>query len=175
MAISPTDPCDGALHTDTTPMIDCVFLMIVFFVCCDFVQLEGKLPAWLPRDHGGSSKVEPVTMLLVEVHCDARGTERPDPQRSGRTSLDGHRVHWIVGPQRVDSMEALQRELARVAADPAWWVPDWPHPHRRRLVHCLVQAYPGTVYDDAVRTADACLAAGFPKVEWGGGLGPRPR
>lgn len=175
MAISPTDPVDVALRTDTTPMIDCVFLMIVFFVCCDFQQLEGRLPAWLPRDVGGSSKIEPEPMIDVQIHCDAFGTERSDPLRRGRHSLEGHRVHWVVGARTVTTWEALQRELARLAQDPGMTVRDRENPTRRRLVSCLVEPYPGTVHDDAVRTADACRAAGFRHVDWGGGLGPRPR
>ena len=35
---------------DMTPMIDAVFLLIIFFLCIDFKTLEAKLPAYLPKD-----------------------------------------------------------------------------------------------------------------------------
>jgi hypothetical protein len=175
MAITPTDTSDGALRADATPMIDCVFLMIVFFVCGNFVQYEGKLKSWLPRASCGSSKVEPEPQLCVEVHCDSFGTERDDPQRRGRKQLDGHRVHWRIGPKPVTTMDAMQEELARLAADPQWTVRDWRQPGNHRLATCVVQGFPGTVLDDAVRAADACRAAGFTEVLFGGGIGPRPR
>ena len=49
------------VKADMTPMIDCVFLMIIFFICIDFKVLESKLPAYLPKDKGSQSfKVDPV-------------------------------------------------------------------------------------------------------------------
>jgi hypothetical protein len=38
---------------DMTPMIDCVFLLLIFFMCATkFRMPEGALTSWLPRDHG---------------------------------------------------------------------------------------------------------------------------
>ena len=41
---------------DMTPMIDVVFLMIIFFICIDFKVLESKLPAYLPKDTKGDAR-----------------------------------------------------------------------------------------------------------------------
>ena len=46
---------------DMTPMIDVVFLLIIFFLCIDFKILEAKLPAYLPKDKGS----QPEEELLV--------------------------------------------------------------------------------------------------------------
>jgi hypothetical protein len=62
-------------RSDTTPMIDVVFLMIVFFVCIDFRVLEAKLPAFLPKDQGaGSQVVVPQEQLIVRVTVTEPGT-----------------------------------------------------------------------------------------------------
>jgi hypothetical protein len=37
---------------------------------------------------------------------------------------------------------------------------------------CVIEAYPGTYYDDVAKTADACNEAGFAEINFGGGLGP---
>jgi len=173
MAHSP-DTDGDEVRGDMTPMIDCVFLMIVFFVCLDFRSLEAKLPSYLPRDVGsGPTLLEPREQLSVRVVCDDYGAATPDPRRRGRSTLVGHRVRWEVGPRTVHDLEGLRRELARLAADPAWQVEDPKQPGRRRLADCVVELAPGTVYDDAAHTADACAAAGFTELRWGGGLGAR--
>jgi len=170
------DPDDFDARRDMTPMIDCVFLMIVFFVCLDFRTLEAKLPSFLPRDRGiHPNRVDPEPQLSVRVVCESYGTERPDPARSGRAILDDHRVHWQVGPRTIGSAEELRAELQRLAADPAMQVADEERPGQRRLVDCVIEPGPGAVYDDAARTADVLAAAGFTTIQWGGGAGARPR
>ena len=47
------------VEMDMTPMIDVVFLMIIFFICIDFKVLESKLPAYMPKDKGSSPTVAP--------------------------------------------------------------------------------------------------------------------
>ena len=46
---------------EMTPMIDVVFLLLIFFMCTlRFKTLEGKLAAYLPRDAGVNPwQVEP--------------------------------------------------------------------------------------------------------------------
>ena len=42
---------------DMTPMIDVVFLLIIFFLCIDFRVLEAKLPAPVVIHHDGAGCV----------------------------------------------------------------------------------------------------------------------
>ena len=63
------DESQQAAKADMTPRIDCVFLLIVFFVCLDFRTLESRLPAYLPRDRGGHSRLDPVERISVQIHC----------------------------------------------------------------------------------------------------------
>src|SRR5690606_34075993 len=95
---------------DMTPMIDVVFLMIIFFICIDFKVLESKLQAYLPKDKGSqSTPEEPQEQLSVKVIVDAegepeypkgasKGSLNPNTMRPYRFVLKGHRVRWEVGP-----------------------------------------------------------------------------
>jgi biopolymer transport protein ExbD len=153
-----------------TPMIDVVFLMIVFFVCIDFRVLESKLAAWLPRDRGSSpDRVDPIEQLSVRVHV----AEPGEVVRAGdgeRFVLRGHRVRWEVGPTACADFAACRRELERVASDPQSMLSDRTT-GGRKLMACVVEGEPGTRYDDVARTADLCHAAGFTDIHFGGGRG----
>jgi biopolymer transport protein ExbD len=50
-------------EADMTPIIDCCFNLLIFFVCnIRFKQLEGRLDAFLPKDVG----VETTSSVLTE-------------------------------------------------------------------------------------------------------------
>lgn len=165
-----------------TPMIDVVFLMIVFFVCIDFRVLEAKLPAFLPHDRGsGPSIVKPEEQLALRIHVTAPGTRTsapgvnpdgldPTTGRPARFRLHDHRVAWEIGPRRFDDLEAARLELARIAKDPSLHVVD-PTTGDRQPIALVVEGMRGSRYDDIARAADACRAAGFTRIHFGGGMG----
>jgi biopolymer transport protein ExbD len=169
---------------DMTPMIDTVFLMIIFFVCIDFKVLESKLSAYLPKDSGTKAAIaEPQEMLPVRIYVEspgvpeygsggAAGTVDPATKRPQRFVLKDHRVRWEVGPKPVYSVQELTAELKRIALDPASQVPD-RDTGGRKLLGCVIEALPGTYYDDVAKTADACNEAGFREISFGSGLGGR--
>ena len=169
---------------DMTPMIDCVFLMIIFFICIDFKVLESKLPAYLPKDKGSQTDVvEPQEQLSVKVYVDRPGTPKypegvsPGAVNDGtgrpyRFMLPDHTIRWEVGPKPLHTIADVERELERIAKDPASQVPD-KETGGKKLMSCVVEAYPGTFYDDVSKTADACYAAGFKEINFGGGLGAK--
>lgn len=164
---SPDDEAKG----DMTPMIDVVFLLIVFFICIDFKVLESKLDAFLPTDKGSHPKeVVPEEQLVVRVHVEHAGTKVKDPTRPTRFRLQGHKVRLEVGPNACSSFAAGEQELTRVANDPASMIPD-EGTGGRKLMACVVEGYPGTCYDDVARAADLCRAAGFEDIHFGSGLG----
>ncbi|MBL9076659.1 MAG: biopolymer transporter ExbD [Planctomycetes bacterium] len=166
--------------SDPTPMIDVVFLMIVFFVCLDFRVLEAKLPAYLPKDAGSRhSPAPPQPQLVVRVHVDRPGTAvfrhgfgagtiDPATGRPARYTLTGHTARWEVGPRRFTDPAAARRELERIAADPDSMVPD-PRTGTRQLLRCVVEATPGVRYADVAAATDACHAAGFRDITFAGG------
>lgn len=161
-------------RSDMTAMIDVVFLMIVFFLCIPFRTLEAKVPAFLPRDCGGTGgNIEPVEVLSVRVVCDADGARVSDGRPgSARYRLVDHHVRWVVGPRPVAEVGHLTTELARLAAAPACQVLD-PKTLRKKPMMCVIEPGVGVCYDDVARTADIVRAAGFPEVKFGGGAGPR--
>lgn len=181
------DEAVEAAKADTTPMIDVVFLMIVFFVCLDFRTLEAKLCAYLPRDVGSSSRigpVEPVEQLLVTLVADrvgvpvyaagvVPGSIDPATGRPFRYQLRDHRVRWQIGAQEFVDPKAAQRELARLAADPRCLVRD-ERTGGRKVMECVVAGLQGVRYDDVAKAADAARAAGFSEIHFGGGA-PLPR
>jgi len=161
---------------DMTPMIDVVFLMIIFFLCIEFKVLEAKLSAFLPKDHGGGAEwVEAKEQLSVRVECVAAGERRhAGTGQQGRYRLDGHQVQWSVGPVAVTSVAALHAELARVAELPSSRVYD-PKTGRRELVECVIEPQPGVCYADVAQATDAAYASGFTAITFGGVRGARSR
>ena len=170
---------------DMTPMIDVVFLMIIFFICIDFKVLESKLPAYLPKDKGSNpNKVDPQEQLSIKVYVDKVGTpEYPagvdknsvniNTGRAYRFKLKDHKIRWEVGPKPFGTLAEVEAELVRIAKDPNSQVADDKHPGQKKLMSCVIEAYPGTFYDDVAKTADAAHNAKFEEINFGGGLGAK--
>jgi hypothetical protein len=184
--MSAIDDAQEEVKPDMTPMIDVVFLMIIFFICIDFKVLESKLPAFLPKDKGSQSTVvEPQEQLSVKIHVESKGTEKyPEGVPAGainknsgrpyRFTLENHRVKWEVGPRALTTIEDVKRELERIARDPNSQVPD-PMTGSKKLMSVVIEPYPGTCYEDVAKTTDACRAATFVDINFGGGLGASKR
>jgi biopolymer transport protein ExbD len=182
--MSAIDDVQEEVKPDMTPMIDVVFLMIIFFICIDFKVLESKLPAYLPKDKGSQNTVvEPQEQLSVGIYVEADGTKswpdgasanaiNPNSGRPYRFKLEGHRVKWVVGPKPLYKLEDVKAELTRIAKDPSSQVPD-KDTGGKKLMGCVIEAHPGTYYEDVAKTADACHEAGFQEINFGGGLGAK--
>jgi len=181
--MSALDCAHGESKPDMTPMIDVVFLMIVFFVCIDFQVLESKLAAFLPRDKGGGSPAPPQEQLSVKILVDHAGVpkyERGGPGEVDKTTgrlyrfkLEGHRVRYEVGPSPFDSIAEAKVELTRIARSPLSMVDDVSKPGTKKLLPCVIEAFPGSCYDDVAMVADACKEAGFEEINFCGGLGAK--
>ncbi|MCB9879737.1 MAG: biopolymer transporter ExbD [Planctomycetes bacterium] len=179
--MSALDDAQEEVKADMTPMIDVVFLMIIFFICIEFKVLESKLDAFLPTDKGSQNTVvEPQEQLSIKIHVQSAGTKdygrdgpgiNPNTERPNRFKLTGHLVKWEVGPKPLYSIQEVKKELERIASDPASQVPD-KATGGKKLMSCVIEAYPGTYYKDVAETNDAANAAGFEEVNFGGGLGP---
>ena len=87
--MSALDEAQEEVKPDMTPMIDVVFLMIIFFICIDFKVLESKLAAFLPKDKGSSSDiVPPQENVMVKILVDAKGT--PEYEAGGPGMINGN-------------------------------------------------------------------------------------
>jgi len=171
---------------DMTPMIDCVFLMIIFFICIDFKVLEAKLPAYLPKDKGSQdTKVEPQEQLSIGVYADQAGTPtfplggglnivNSETKRPWRFILQGHTIKWMVGPTLVTNEEDLKSQLDRIYNNRDTWQDDKDHPGQKKPMPVVIEPHPGTFYDDVARTTDVVKAANFSEINFGGGLGAAP-
>jgi biopolymer transport protein ExbD len=183
--MSALDDAQEEVKADMTPMIDVVFLMIIFFVCIDFKVLESKLPAYLPKDKGSSPTVAPPQeQLSVKIYVEAAGQPlypegasagvlNPNTKRPYRFKMQGHKIRWEVGPKPLYNINDVKAELTRIVKDPNSMVPDVAKQGTKKLLPCVVEAYPGTFYDDVAKTADACNEAGFKEINFGGGLGAK--
>ncbi len=170
------DDAQEEAEMDMTPMIDVVFLLIIFFLCIDFKILEAKLPAYLPKDVGSfDDEVEPQEKVRIKIVMDEWGTRRDRPyqhvdKKNKSFYLEGHEVHYTVGPKPVDDLEALKDELERIKPDK--YVTD-PKTGKRELVGVVVEPGTGAVYADVAPCVDVILTAGFNNINFGGGLGSR--
>ena len=180
--MSALDDAQEEAKADMTPMIDVVFLMIIFFICIEFKVLESKLDAFLPTDKGSmNTVVEPEEQLAIKIHVDSKGV--PEWENGGgpglvndttdrpyRFKLKGHKVRYEIGPKPVGTIQEVFQELKRIAEDPISQIPD-KKTGGKKLMSCVIEAYPGTYYEDVAKTNDAANAAGFKEVNFGGGLG----
>jgi len=59
------------VRMEFTPMIDCVFLLLIFFMCTlKFKTLEGKLATYLPTDKGLNThfeQLEPIEKIRIKL------------------------------------------------------------------------------------------------------------
>jgi len=181
---TPLDMAQEEYKMDMTPMIDVVFLLIIFFLCIDFKILEAKLPAYLPKDKGSQSfKVEPQEQLSVLILPTAEGVKsprvanrtgiNPETMRPYPMKITGHKFKWQVGPREITDLDRLKAELTKIANDKSTWQKD-KDTGVLRPMDVVIEPHPGSYYDDVAKTVDAVKAAGFENINFGGGLGAMP-
>ena len=165
---------------DMTPMIDVVFLLIIFFLCIDFKVLEAKLPAYLPKDKGSQTTVvEPQEQLRIRIVCEKFGTKQDRPGQEQRDPADrsyrlvGHVVHYQVGPKKVENLDDLKEELQTIYDDTGREVPDLKNPGQTKKIGVVVEPGTEVVYGDVAPCVDAISMIGFKDINFGGGLGSK--
>ena len=165
------DEVQKEAEMDMTPMIDVVFLLIIFFLCIDFKILEAKLPAYLPKDKGSQDfEVEPQEQLRIKIVCEDRGEEQLRPKRKSYR-LVGHKVHYTVGPKKVETLAELKEELTIIRDDDNRRVPDLKNLGKTKLVGVVIEPGVNVVYGDVAPCVDVIAALDFTDINFGGGLG----
>ncbi|MCH7890992.1 MAG: biopolymer transporter ExbD [Gemmatimonadetes bacterium] len=85
---------------DLTPMIDVVFLLLIFFMCTlKFKTLEGKLAAYLPKDVGvNTSEAEPKEKVEIRLTVKLPGTKMSvrNPRRAACVGIVSNAGGWSV-------------------------------------------------------------------------------
>jgi biopolymer transport protein ExbD len=184
--VKASDRAQEEATVDMTPMIDVVFLLIIFFLCIDFRVLESKLPAYLPKDSGVQhTQTEPIEKLSVQIVCTEWGEEikrranaQPTKDKEGyevkpAIRLEGHQIHWMVNSVKFHDLEKLKDKLVEIAQDPTKMQPDAKNPGKKKRMPVVIEPGVQTTYGDVARTVDAVTKAGFDDIQFGGGLGSR--
>ncbi|MDZ7815066.1 MAG: biopolymer transporter ExbD [Planctomycetota bacterium] len=92
----------GPLKVDLTPLIDCVFLLIVFFIVAGkFKKVESKLNAYLPKDSGiHPSAPQDPDRFFISVLC----------------QYEDNQVSWTVNNKPVKSRSELVERIREISA-----------------------------------------------------------
>jgi len=124
-----------------TPMIDVVFLLMIFFLCtASFQMLEEILPTSL-AGIAGSAVVSPVEVHPELEHVVVRAT-----RESGNT-------HWTVNERPCPSLAEVRQVLAAVA------VID-------RSLPVILDVADDVPLGDMIEVYDLCRLAGFEKIQF---------
>ncbi|MEW6359727.1 MAG: biopolymer transporter ExbD [Planctomycetota bacterium] len=129
---------DERIELQMTSMIDCVFLLLIFFVMTmKFPKVEGRLPAHLPRQgRATSTKKEKTEEIVI-------GLEYPNKQL----------VILVNGANIGERIDALRTKLFLL---------------RRQIPEAKVtiDGAPDVPYDYIVKALNACAKFGFKKVQF---------
>jgi len=153
------------VELEMTPMIDVVFLLLIFFMCTlKFKTLEGKLSAYLPKDVGvNQMDAEPIEKVEILMRVKEAGKKlRPDgttytsddeAQRRRFIYDDTREVEYSVGPRKTRDITELGRRLRKIFKDRVAM--------GQERVPVSIDPRPGTVYSDVVKVLDAAIEADF--------------
>ena len=144
---------------DMTPMIDCTFLLLIFFILTlKFKILEGRLDAALPKDMGTMNtkveEIEKVDILLMVSKPGELVDEVVNGKPNGLKVYVGREVRYEVGTQVFRNVPDLERFLATVADKDETPVTLDP---RKDIVN-----------EDVMKVLDAVIRQKFQKVSFAG-------
>jgi biopolymer transport protein ExbD len=131
------------VEMDLTPMIDVVFLLLIFFiVTMKFKVLEGKLETELPKDVGVNRSEIDELLEKIEINI------FPDKARE-------HGIKILVNGRTMDSLATLRSELRR------WF--DIDEATRTTL-------YPESLinYEQVIKVVDVILGVGLTDITFAG-------
>ena len=89
---------DRMFQVDMTPMIDCIFQLLIFFMCSiHFRELEGKLQSWLPATSGPGIPTTDVIPNEIRVKIQYDQVIR--------------KISYFVADMKVSTIDELVAEL----------------------------------------------------------------
>lgn len=124
-----------------TPMIDVVFLLLIFFICtASFQMVEDLLPTSLAASSGNTTPapvdVEPdLERVLVQATC------------------AGGQTHWIVNERPCDSLADVRRVLEAVYRVDA-------------SLPVILDVRPEVPLGDMINVYDLCRLVGFERIQF---------
>jgi biopolymer transport protein ExbD len=131
---------DNPVGINVVPMVDVIFCLCLFFMCSlKFKQLEGRIEAWLPREHG-NQVLETTPPILDQVRVSLKWDSA-----TGRTVRK-------VGARAADSDLEFEDALHR-------------YPKGQDLSVAVDSGY-DVPWREAVHVLDLCRRNRFEKVEF---------
>ncbi len=144
---------ESTFELDMTPMIDCVFNLLIFFLCnINFKLLEGKIPAYLPKDVGVNATPIDKQLEKIEIQI-TRGNQTID-KKTPWVWTEGQ-ITIRVQSKKMAGLKEFYETISKVhAANP----------------EAKATLYPGkgTLYIDAVKVINECLRARFTDITFAG-------
>ncbi len=93
-----------------TPMIDCIFLLLIFFILLPPKQIEGRLNSHLPRDKGQMQQPKELKQYdKIKIYLHKIPVSNPDPRKIPPVSV---KVNQTV----LGRFEELPEALSRISA-----------------------------------------------------------
>ncbi len=131
------------LDVKMTPMIDVVFLLLIFFVCtASFQTIEEYLPTNLSMAKGSGTPLEPLNPVIEELE-----------PIIVRVIWNDDRVHWRVGEgdyQRLEDVRAALKLLAEIQSQ----------------LPVILDIDDEVPVGDVVQIHDICRLTGFTRVQF---------
>jgi biopolymer transport protein ExbD len=160
---------------DLTPMIDCTFQLLIFFMCTiKFKQLEGKLAAYLPKDKGVNEgqieqPIENIDIVLSVVNEGRKVDPKTGAEWRGKSSerflYQGRSIQYAIGPKKLTTVEDVKDRLVEL------YDKSKPTEDQRPV---LIGPRNGIVNSEVVAVLDAAVQVGFTQITFKGAeAGPK--
>jgi biopolymer transport protein ExbD len=138
---------------EMTPMIDVTFLLLIFFLCTiKFKILEGKIPAYLPKDVGVNTT--PVDKQLEKIEISINRIAQVNT-KDRNWIWNENQIEIRIGPRKVSGLQEFHDIIRRVHQT---------NPEAKATLY----PDPGTLYIDAVKVVNECLRADFDQITFSG-------
>jgi biopolymer transport protein ExbD len=142
---------------DMTPMIDCTFNLLIFFLCnINFKLLEGKIPAYLPKDVGVNATPIDKQLEKIEIHLyrkKASGGDAID-KKTDWTWTD-NQIEIRVQGKKMANLKEFYNTIKKVH-------------EANKEAKATFYPGPGTLYIDSVKVINECLRAKFTDITFAG-------
>lgn len=163
---------------DMTPMIDVVFLLLIFFiVTLKFKTLEGRLDAALPKDVGvNQSEAEEIEKIDLLIRVIKDGQLLPDPATSTKSYPEGRLRHVVGRVLKVEMGAATFNIRTDLDADNDGILDDLVKLDRamdqfdKEETPVTLDPRKNVVYGDMVGLLDLVIRQGFTKISFAGSL-----
>ena len=138
---------DNPVEINVTAMVDVIFCLCIFFMCSfHFKQLEGKMEAWMPDDHGNQISKTKVDPVLEEVRIFMRW----DPTRQALTRKVGG-TDVSTDDEMMNAVRARKGDYTRAG---------------KSIVPVKIDATEDVPWSDVVHVLDLCKIEKLTNIEF---------